>query len=63
MNTDVLNSPVLAAVSQPTLGEAEVSDYRRQPGNLEAEQALLGAILVNNDAASKVSDFLRPEFI
>ena len=29
--------------------------------DLEAEQALLGAILVNNDAASKVTDFLQPE--
>ena len=35
--------------------------YRTPPANLEAEQELLGAILVNNDAASKVSGFLRPE--
>ncbi len=31
------------------------------PHNIEAEQALLGAILVNNDAFDRVSDFLRPE--
>ena len=31
------------------------------PQNLEAEQALLGAILSNNEAMAKVSDFLRPE--
>ena len=31
------------------------------PHNLEAEQALLGAILVNNEALGRVSDFLRPE--
>ena len=35
--------------------------YRVLPHNLEAEQELLGAILINNDAAAKVSDFLRPE--
>ena len=34
---------------------------RIPPGNLEAEQALLGAILINNDAYDRVSDFLRPE--
>ena len=35
--------------------------YRSPPHNLEAEQALLGAILVNNDAFDRVSDFLKPE--
>ena len=35
--------------------------YRAPPNNIEAEQALLGAILVNNDAYDRVSDFLRPE--
>src|SRR6202451_4080499 len=35
--------------------------YRSAPHNVEAEQALLGAILVNNDAFDRVSDFLRPE--
>ncbi|MBV9219883.1 MAG: replicative DNA helicase, partial [Methylobacteriaceae bacterium] len=35
--------------------------YRVPPHNLEAEQALLGAILVNNDAFDRVSDFLKPE--
>ena len=32
--------------------------FREQPHNTEAEQALLGAILVNNEAALKVSGFL-----
>ncbi len=36
-------------------------DYRQPPHNLEAEQALLGAILVNNEAAQKVQGFLQPE--
>ncbi|MBO6503516.1 MAG: replicative DNA helicase [Kordiimonadaceae bacterium] len=35
--------------------------YRQPPHNLEAEQALLGAILVNNEAAQKVQGFLMPE--
>src|SRR6201996_1474073 len=35
--------------------------YRTPPHNLEAEQALLGAILINNDAFDRVSDFLRTE--
>ena len=32
--------------------------YRAPPHNLEAEQALLGAILVNNEALARVSEFL-----
>ncbi|MEZ5872548.1 MAG: replicative DNA helicase [Nitratireductor sp.] len=35
--------------------------YRTAPQNIEAEQALLGAILVNNDAYYRVSDFLKPD--
>ncbi|NBV35546.1 MAG: hypothetical protein EBR81_17590, partial [Proteobacteria bacterium] len=30
---------------------------RTAPHNIEAEQALLGALLVNNDAYYRVSDF------
>src|SRR5215204_4656734 len=33
--------------------------YRAAPHNIEAEQALLGAILVNNEAFYRVSDFLE----
>ena len=40
---------------------AETPLYREAPNNIEAEQALLGAILVNNDAFYRVSDFLLPE--
>jgi replicative DNA helicase len=39
----------------------EDQGYRSAPHNVEAEQALLGAILVNNDAYYRVSDFLKPE--
>jgi replicative DNA helicase len=40
-------------------GVAETPLYREAPNNIEAEQALLGAILVNNDAFYRVSDFLK----
>jgi replicative DNA helicase len=33
---------------------------RRSPHNIEVEQALLGAILINNEAFWRVSDFLEP---
>ena len=34
--------------------------FRSAPHNIEVEQALLGAILVNNEAYYRVSDFLEP---
>ncbi|MGC6471303.1 MAG: replicative DNA helicase [Parvibaculales bacterium] len=34
--------------------------YRPLPHNIEAEQGLLGALLVNNDVMDKVEDFLLP---
>ena len=40
-------------------GVAETPLYREAPNNIEAEQALLGALLVNNDAFYRVSDFLK----
>ena len=38
----------------------ETPVFRDAPHNLEAEQALLGAILVNNEAVDRVSSFLKP---
>lgn len=35
--------------------------YRTPPHNLEAEQALLGALLVNNQAYERVAEFLLPD--
>jgi len=35
--------------------------FRAAPHNVEAEQALLGALLVNNEAFYRVSDFLQPQ--
>jgi replicative DNA helicase len=48
-----------------SLARKPISDagrtYRTAPHNIEAEQALLGAVLVNNEALYRVSDFLEPE--
>ena len=40
--------------------EQSAPAYRAAPHNIEAEQALLGAVLVNNEALYRVSDFLEP---
>ena len=42
-------------------GGAESDSYREMPQNVDAEQALLGAILVDNDANEKVSTFIEPD--
>src|SRR5437588_9594060 len=40
---------------------APAPPYRTAPHNIEAEQALLGAILINNEALYRVTDFLEPQ--
>ncbi len=45
----------------PDIAETDAPSFRQPPHNIEAEQALLGAILVNNEAHDRVSTFLRPE--
>ena len=52
----LLDSNVLKLAPEPG-----TPAYRTAPHNIEAEQALLGAILVNNDAFYRVSDFLEPK--
>jgi replicative DNA helicase len=41
--------------------ETDAPALRTQPHNLEAEQALLGAVLVSNETYHRISDFLLPE--
>jgi replicative DNA helicase len=53
MLTD-LHAPAPAASRAP-------AGFRTQPHNVEAEQALLGAILINNEAYHRVGEYLRPE--
>ena len=40
---------------------SDVPSYRTLPHNIEAERGLLGAILVDNRAHERVSEYLRPE--
>ena len=47
------------ALIRPLAPETPV--FREAPHNVEAEQALLGAILVNNEAIDRVSTFLKPD--
>jgi replicative DNA helicase len=56
MADTVTNFPAL----RPT-AMTDLTQVRTPPHNLEAEQALLGAMLVNNTAYEKVGDFLRAE--
>ena len=49
----------MALAARAITGGTETT-YRAAPQNVEAEQALLGAILVNNEAFYRVSDFLEP---
>ncbi len=51
-------SPLSLSISSAT---EDTLPYRTPPHNFEAEQALLGAVLVNNRTFEKVSEFLRPE--
>jgi replicative DNA helicase len=47
------------ALILPRQLEDKPEAFRELPHNIEAEQALLGAILVNNEAADRVSSFLK----
>ena len=41
--------------------EVAAPEYRQAPSNIEAEQALLGALLVNNEALQHIGDQLRAD--
>ncbi len=49
------------AVNLPSFQTEEQSSFRQLPHNIEAEKALLGAIIINNNALDSVSDFLKAE--
>jgi replicative DNA helicase len=49
------------AASAPATPTDDGQTFRSAPHNIDAEQALLGAILVNNEAHDRVSGFLKPE--
>ena len=41
-------------------GGLETEGYRERPRNVEAEQAVLGAVLVNNETLNRVSEIVQP---
>ena len=51
----------MTAELRPFPNTANDPHYQTLPHNDEAEQALVGAMLVNNEVANRVSVFLRPE--
>lgn len=53
---EIATLPALRPATSDALGAA-----RAQPNNLEAEQALLGALLVNNVVYEKVGEILKPD--
>ncbi len=61
MTKTALTTPITSSekLRQAAHAEEPVS-FREPPHNIEAEQALLGAILVNNEAMDRVSAFLDP---
>ncbi len=51
----------LLLTANPESSDKVETPYREAPCNIEAEQALLGALLVNNEALAYVGDRLSPE--
>jgi replicative DNA helicase len=49
------------AADRPAPEREEPQAYRILPHNMEAEQGLLGALLVDNRAMEKIGDFLRQD--
>jgi replicative DNA helicase len=54
------NATLISDRLQAAANADEPLPFRQAPHNLEAEQALLGAVLVNNEAMDRVSAFLEP---
>lgn len=50
----------MESIIKPLNNNSPEADYRSLPHNIEAEQGLLGALLVNNDVLDRVRDFLEP---
>ena len=53
--------PTISEVPRVGTERGDQALHRSPPHNTDAEQALLGAILVNNEAIHRVSGFLHPE--
>lgn len=62
METAVQNPDNIASITgEDTVASHSSLGFRTPPHNFEAEKALLGAILANNNAYDRVSDFLTGE--
>lgn len=56
------NAPIaLNSLITDQFAQQEEQEFRSPPNNIEAEQGLLGAILINNDSYDRVSSFLKEE--
>jgi replicative DNA helicase len=56
-----MTQTALSLIDSPAKSAApEAQRFREAPHNIEAEQALLGAILINNEAMDRVTSFLEP---
>ena len=51
----------ISSLNNILLNNEETISIREVPHNIDAEQALLGALLVNNESYDRVSSFLKPE--
>lgn len=60
METDSQPMPEAAIHTLNKTNEKSIGSYRQPPHNIQAEQALLGALLINNNAFDQISDFLKP---
>ncbi|MBL1422239.1 MAG: replicative DNA helicase [Alphaproteobacteria bacterium] len=62
MSELITNAPIaLNSLIKDQFKQEEEAEFRAPPNNIEAEQGLLGAILINNDSYDRVSSFLREE--
>ncbi len=59
--SDTSEIPIIQDNDRSEMSDEDKITYKEIPHSLEAEQALLGAILVNNDVMEKVQDFLLPD--
>ena len=59
MNSDIASFP--SHGQQTAREETSVSAFREMPHNFEAEQGLLGMLLIDNSNLERINDFLRPQ--
>ncbi len=61
MNQAIAEHKIIRGTNQNIDAVSKEITYRQSPCNIEAEQAVLGAALTNNEAINKVGDFLLAE--